>query len=421
MGIIDKIKDIYKPREKTEKDKLIKVVEEYRKTIPPIYNNVELLDELCNPELDWYIDISNRSDGKSMNYFRCLCKISIELNLKFIVMCRHYDLRKAYQETLVKAMELDDQFAPHTMLSFKRGNEYTMVYYDDKELCIITELNSASDLKIHSSVLKEFPIIVYDEFLALESDYVSEEFEKLKTIYESVDRNHGNIPYIGIPKIFLLGNAVNFASPLLSNLDLFFKLQNHPMNTKQIYDNITMKISRNDNVNELRNTRAFGGIENDPMSSAQFDFNMFLLLDSNDNLNITKTMCIKHEDKYIEVMELKNGKIVLKVNSIRKPYEFTTELQDLKEGVVFLSERYKKQNMRKKYENEMFHFYDAFSKDYVLKNPHIYEINIFKCLAMLDDVSQSEEMKEKIYLRNNEEVIKKQLFKKFFEYDLLGK
>lgn len=47
-------------------------VTKFRKSIPEQYNQIELVDHLMNTELDFYISISNRSDGKTFNYIAFL-------------------------------------------------------------------------------------------------------------------------------------------------------------------------------------------------------------------------------------------------------------------------------------------------------------------------------------------------------------
>ncbi|MDN6612724.1 MAG: hypothetical protein L0L09_14380, partial [Staphylococcus equorum] len=56
------------PEEKQAKE-LQKFVSTYRKKyIPDKYNQIYMIDELMNSDIDHYISISNRSDGKSFNY-----------------------------------------------------------------------------------------------------------------------------------------------------------------------------------------------------------------------------------------------------------------------------------------------------------------------------------------------------------------
>src|SRR5699024_8201749 len=91
-------------------------------------------------------------------------------------------------------------------------------------------------------------------------------------------------PLIHKPKIFYLGNAVNFSSPVLAGLKIFKILENHPMGSvkKYKYDfNIQLELHRNDSQNEVRNTRAFGSI-NDPMTTAEFKTNPHHIATKND-------------------------------------------------------------------------------------------------------------------------------------------
>src|SRR5699024_6674248 len=129
----------------------------------------------------------------------------------------------------------------------------------DKTIALISDLNNATELKYFSNYLKKFPIMVYDEFLALETDYLHDEWDRLKTIYQSIDRME-SYQLIHKPKIFYFGNAINFESPILHGLKIFNILENHKINTAKIYHydfNIMLEINRNDNANEQRNVRAF--------------------------------------------------------------------------------------------------------------------------------------------------------------------
>src|SRR5699024_7973356 len=83
---------------------------------------------------------------------------------------------------------------------FVNNEFYKTLIYKDKAIALITDLNKATDLKYNSNYLKDFPIMVYDEFLALEGDYLPDEWERLKTIYASVNRDD-EIHYIKIPKV----------------------------------------------------------------------------------------------------------------------------------------------------------------------------------------------------------------------------
>src|SRR5699024_4165553 len=104
-----------------------------------------------------------------------------------------------------------------------------------------------------------------------ETEYLPDEWVRLKTIYESIDRIE-KYPLITKPKIFYFGNAVNFDSPVLHGLKMFNILENHTMNTAKIYKydfNIILEINRNEHAKKRRNSREFTSV-NDTITTKQF-------------------------------------------------------------------------------------------------------------------------------------------------------
>src|SRR5699024_12522037 len=84
---------------------------------------------------------------------------------------------------------------------FIRTQYYVSLNDKDKIIAIILDLNNDSELKYFSNYIKKFHIIVYAEFLTLETEYLPDEWVRLKTIYESIDRIE-KYPLIVKPKIF---------------------------------------------------------------------------------------------------------------------------------------------------------------------------------------------------------------------------
>lgn len=213
----DKIKEILSPNP----DQLyLKNVEKFRqKHIPPQYNQVKMLDELNNPDIDHFISISNRTDGKSINYVHALLKIAIDYDIGLSFFSRNMMLRTSYQELINDILDISTIFDRRDF-NFIRSQYYVSLNYKDKTIALISDLNNASELKYFSNYLKNFPIMIYDEFLALQDEYLPDEWVRLKTIYESIDRKE-KYPLIHKPKIFYFGNAVNFDSPVLHGLKIF--------------------------------------------------------------------------------------------------------------------------------------------------------------------------------------------------------
>lgn len=407
-----------------ERKKLTKFTDKFRSNIPDHYNQIELVDDLFNNDIDFLISISNRSDGKTFNYISYFMRLSIDFDIKFMLVARHYTLRKAYSE-LIEKIGMDHNAFQSDEFSLRRTDDYLEIYYAGKSLCLITDLNNATDLKYHSNFIKEYPIIVYDEFLALESDYLIDEWDKLKTIYESIDRNHGNIPYLEIPKIVLLGNAVNFSSPLLANLNIYEKLQHHSkfaMNSKRQYSNVMLEMRRNDFSNEKRNTRAFN-TENDAMTTGEFDFNTFNLADDSLRNHISKNgdfFYIKTPTNYIKVSyNVSDYQANLKVVPYTESYQFCTDVHDVERDALFLKDTfYKEQHSKRYYNPSNLHFDNAYSKTFILNEGNYIDININKLIRhhLRDERRKNKSdftRHEKIFEDNYIEQSKKHLVEKF--------
>ena len=393
-------------KRETEVKEYQNLLQKHRQTIPDEYNQIELASELMNKNIDFYISISNRSDGKSFNYIGFFIKLAIEKGIGFMLISRHFTLRYAYQE-LVDEIVSEMKGLNFNHIFYDKNEDYIKIGYKDDYIGIITDLNNATDLKYHSSTLKYFPIIIYDEFLALEGDYLPDEWEKLKTIYQSVDRNKDEIPFISHPKIFLLGNAVNFSSPILANLDIFNYLQNHKINTVRQYNNILIELRKNQNVNNKKNLRAFDS-ENDAMTTAQFNFNDYQLTSINDLQYIQK-----NSDFFFIKTEFGYLKVIFNVNDLRtnikfvpyvENYQFCTEIDDVKQDVVYLDDKYfDYENHHKQYykKGSFITFDNAYSKQFVLDNPDLIALRIKKVIKKYFKSKQTIEPNiEKIYEDN---------------------
>ena len=401
-------------------------IEQFRKKhIPKRYNQVKLLDHLDDPEIDHFISISSRTDGKSINYVHALLNIAIDYNLGLMFISRNMMLRQSYQTLLEDIFDLSTVLNREDF-SFIRTQYYVSLNYKKRTIAIITDLNSATELKYFSNFLKKFPIMVYDEFLAIESDYLSDEWIRLKTIYESIDRVE-EYPLIYKPKIFYLGNAVNFESPILHGLEIFNILERHPLNTMKIYKydfNIALEINRNENTNELRNTRAFGS-KNDSMSTAQFQTNDFLIATENDKNHIKinpRTIFIKLKNDYLKIWfnpEDLTTILSIETTMTKDHYDYNQQLKDNTVSSIYLNESYYNENHIKKYDRGFYLFENNFSKNTITsENNNLNWIRINKIIReyMRKDNQQNEiESKEQQFKDNYIEQTKRGLLKKLWE------
>lgn len=363
-----KIQELINP---TIDQKYQKFIERFRKDhVPEKYNQIELLNELNNPEIDHYISLSNRTDGKSFNYIHALLNIAIEFDIGLSFFSRNMMLRVSYQ-TLI-----DDIIEKSTILNrkdfnFIRQQYYVSLNYRDKTIAIISDLNNATELKYFSNFLKNFPIMIYDEFLALESDYLPDEWDRLKTIYESIDRIEDR-PLIHKPKIIYLGNTVNFSSPILAGLKIFNILEQHEINTAKIYHydfNVMLEMRRNENANQRRNTRAFSSA-NDNMTTAQFKTNNYNIATKSDHLNVMKNprkIYVKLENQFLLIsFNRDNFTIILNiVNFTDEEYQYNLLLKDNKATSIYLNENYFSDKQIRKIDKGAYLFENNFSKEYI--------------------------------------------------------
>jgi len=409
----------------TEDQKFKKYLNNFRKKyIPERYNQVKLLDELNNPDVDHFISISNRTDGKSFNYIHALLNIAIDYDLGITFLSRNMMLRVSYQQLISEIIEDDSTDFDRKDFNFIRQQYYVTLNYKDKTIALISDLNNATELKYFSNYIKHFPIIIYDEFIALQDDYLSDEWNRLKTIYQSIDRLE-SYPLIHKSKIFYFGNAENFDSPILHGLKIFNILEKHPLNTAKVYHyefNVMLEMNRNDNANDQRNTRAFGSGA-DSMTTAQFETNDYNIATDNDRYLVKRnprSIYIKLKKDYLKIWFNRDSlDIILSIESqIDDPYQYNMQLKDNKSDSTYLNESYFDDDHIKKIDKGAYLFENNFSKNYITSD--FYELNRLKIDKIIREFLRSDsqekeiEFKEKQFKENYIEQTKKSLIKKLW-------
>lgn len=417
--MIDKIRSFLSP---SEEEKYLRTLYQFRKSeVPPEYNQLHLLEQLHNPNIDHFISISNRTDGKSINYVHALLHIAIQYNLGLTFVSRNMMLRTSYQDLIEDILKISSIYERGDF-TFIRSQYYVSLNYKGETIAVITALNDASELKYFSNFIKNFPIIIYDEFLALESEYLSDEWVRLKTIYESIDRIE-SYPLIHKPKIFYLGNAVNFESPVLHGLKIFNILEHHEMNTAKIYQyefNVMLEMNKNENSNRKRNMRAFGS-EGDAMSTGSFEKNDFHIATENDRLHIKKNprfIYVKLKNDYLKIWFNRDTlRTILSIESrIEEKYSYNMQLKDNKDDSIYLNEKYYNEKHIKKLDRGFYLFENNFSKNAITTDyPNLSSLNILKIIRetlIHDDENKERESKEKQFKENYEEIVKRNIFRK---------
>ena len=360
-----------------------KWLEKYRKKyIPKEYNQLLWLDDLTKDTIDVYLSITNRGDGKSFNTIGACLKMGYDLDLKPIFIVRHWELQTLFRNLIDNVVETLS-FWEVENLWYVNQQDYIIIGYEDKEIGLIADINNASDLKFSSFKLKEFPLMVYDEFLALDDDYVPNELQKIKTIYQSIDRVKPKDRPFGIkPKMILLANPINFNSPVLEWLDFYSLIEKHKMNTIKQYGNKLIELRQNEQVNKNKNTSIFD-VENDSNFTGMFEINYHNLISKELFDKIKSEVCpsvIKLEsDKYINFY-VWNGNYVIDITS-KGDYQYCLNLEDRKDEVTYLyPTKYFNDTFHNKYRKDIIKFTNNFSKNYIYNNPNYMDLNLFKLI-----------------------------------------
>ena len=405
-----------------EQEEYLKYVDDFRENhIPKKYNQIKLANDLLDPELDHYMSISNRADGKSFNYLHFFMNLAIDHGVGFTLVARHYTLQVALQQFIRKISD-KSKIINEKDIQFMRTDFYIMVLWRDKQIGLITDLNKATDLKYHSNTLEDFPILIYDEFLALEGDYLPDEWEKLKTIYSSINRqDEDSVPLIKVPKLVYLGNAVNFSSPILAGLEMFNILEKHKINTVRKYGNILLEMNKNEASNEMRNLRAFNEKQDD-MTSGKFTINYYQIANDSQRIHIKSNpafITIKLDKSYLRIMyHRETFSMLLSVINFSDSYDFNLKLKDNTIKSVFLSEKYFDPKQIKKFIRGTYLFDNNFSKDFItegFQNLEFLKINKIVREYELNNNPSQFEQNDLVYNENYKDRTKKALMTKFFD------
>lgn len=385
----------------TEEEEYAYYLKEYKsKYLPAEYNQLELLDHLCDESIDHFMSITTRGDGKSFNYISAVAYLCYHLDMGCTLLVRHFTLQDKMRELVEDIFSTIKWFNYPNDFRVRTTSDYLICSIGDKDIFLITDINNASDLKQSSAVLKNFPIILYDEFLTLADDYCKNEYEKIRTIYKSIDRIKDR-PYIKTPKCIYLANPVNFDSPLLPSLKIYNQLQTQEINTMKQYRNVLLELRRNDSRNDGKNTRAFPD-EYDSDVTGQFEFSNYKLVNEEQYLQVfqhSKSVKIKLPEKMCLHFIEKDGTMILSVERSDNTEQYCTELIDEKEDCQYLTEKYYKQSFIKKHEKGLFLYKDSFSKTFIQRDPHLMSLNLFKLLPSSKQTT-TEETYEQVQARN---------------------
>src|SRR5699024_437451 len=142
---------------------------------------------------------------------------------------------------------------------------------------------------------------------------------------------------------------------------------------------LNFEIKSKDYFIAKRNTHLFDS-QNDAMTTGLFDFNKYNLTNDALRNHIHKNgdyFYIKTEDRFIKVMyNFTDYQTNIKIVPYAEKYFFCTEVADVSENVTYLKDRYYKENHSKRYYRPSnLHFDNAYSKQFILDDPHLIDLN----------------------------------------------
>lgn len=95
---------------KNKNKKLLKELDKIRKNIPDEYNQVKLLNYLCDDKVDLLFSITTRGDGKTFNFIYALAKLSEAFDFTTIIIVRHMEIRSAMIQQIDDVYRTMDDF-----------------------------------------------------------------------------------------------------------------------------------------------------------------------------------------------------------------------------------------------------------------------------------------------------------------------
>lgn len=412
---------------KTDSEKIKEYIPKVRKDIPKKYNQVKLLDYLMDDDVRLLISITTRGDGKTYNYLLALLKIAMKFkSFKFMLISRHFTLRKSYTTTLDGILH-ENFDLPRKSIFIENTNQYSKLYVNEEPLCVITELNAATDLKYYSTMLKYYRLLVYDEFIALPTDYLPDEAQRLKTIYESVARPVDNGGVLTTPKILLMGNPINFDSPLFSYFNLYHILERQKINTIEKHKKDKVVLERWKNMDSLKGMKldTFAtSKDTDNSYSGEFQTNKNLVISPKEYTMYKNIVGIKLDnEQYLVIHYDEHLNYYLEI-TFKKPekIQYTTVLMGLTNGVKYLDDYYYIQSLEYEHNDGEIKYANTYTITQFDRMPHLktldYEELISECKPPVpikpNAYDEEEEYQLKQVEQTKERLVREYLFNDYF-------
>lgn len=204
-----------------------------------------------------------RGVGKTYSCSKFLYEHAINKGERFVIFVRRVKELGHISEGIFDSY-LADNYPETIVYEKKQDNIFSIVYSqtgkgDDKKTDVIgfvIPLVNAKNVKQYRGIFQAHNVKYFfmDEFMPLDGQYLKDETELMKTIYDTVNGRIEDLP------IILCSNTISLGSPYLTMLKLNSKIQSNTRSIKTdvcVFENIVVDNIATKHLNSAAN-RAFG-------------------------------------------------------------------------------------------------------------------------------------------------------------------
>lgn len=392
-------------KQHTLKD-VLKSFKKYRKRyIPKKFNQLDILEYILSDKIDYGVDITTRSNGKTTNYIGMLTKLSIDFNFKVGYITDHFNQWDSVFANIKYTLKIFD-------IKIEDDNDFwyfplkglIKFGYKDKELGYIINISRPQDIKRYYSQVSECKILVYDEFIRADEDYYSNEDVLLNQIKQTCDKDcmNDNIKNIfgNKSRVILLANPINLLSPVLHSMGIIKILEEKEINEEVIIEGrIGLRLNSNAETNKEYIDNEFMPQLNKQEIESMFNINKYNVISSDylakiyNNKDTLSTKIYIDSTKSLIVTCLNNNYILSLSNDVNN-CSFCTNIEDKDNNRIYLDSNWiDDEYMSYLFEHDMFKFSDMYTKNEILSS-NLYQINYIRVIGyLMNNIKREEQVK----------------------------
>lgn len=166
----------------------------------------------------WRIITGNRSSGKTTFFYRRAMERFLKHGHQTMFLYRYkYEIENLYSKVFKPIEYWYDTKKMRVSKPYKEG--YAILYYDNKIFGFGAALKSESQIKNVSNLFNKVSEIIWDEFQAVDGNYLTDEIGKFKTVYKSIARGPNKM--VRYVPCIAISNFVSMLNPLMTSLDVY--------------------------------------------------------------------------------------------------------------------------------------------------------------------------------------------------------